>query len=556
MFKYLCRRQPQDVTEMIDALAGTGVDVLSVLVGINDDLSWRGSKFGELWGETWGADIRQLLPEGDDGVPMEGQMPSGEEMQPSDLLQMNLRAMVDDGHDVFQLYLDRARRAGMGVFASFRMNDSHCNMEHRMADGRRSALKIRRPDLLIGSPLAVGAGGYAEEFNFSWLWNYAKVEVRRRFLRLFDEVLTRYDVDGLELDFCRGAPFFKPHQGIKHISTMTAFMRQARAAVEDHNRRLSRALKLACRVASSFNASLEMGLDVETWIKEGIIDLVAISSSGGWRSQNDVPAAVAAAQKHGVAIYVGSGGTYPASPQNGYESCQPAVRRAIALNAYEAGANGVHLFNHDYANHRAAPVASNDASDMPERIYPPVYEGRMGAFESDRFTRRDLQTLRDLADPKALPTLDRCYHLCPKGYGGDYEPQIPRKLSLRGRGAGEGHLLSLQIEDDVEAGLAEGRIWKTELRLRLSDYEANFDRIICQVNGQSMDLASAKTLRNSEGDEWLVVDNPRLKKGLNTVLVVLDGAESPTGWKLQMPGVGKGWPTLHQCELLIRCELE
>ena len=53
-FKYLCRRNPDDVTEMIDQLAGTGVDVLTVVVGINDDL----------WGKTWGADIREVLPDG------------------------------------------------------------------------------------------------------------------------------------------------------------------------------------------------------------------------------------------------------------------------------------------------------------------------------------------------------------------------------------------------------------------------------------------------------------------------------------------------------------
>ncbi len=39
---------------MIDQLAGTGVDVLTVVVGINDDL----------WGKTWGADIREVLPDG------------------------------------------------------------------------------------------------------------------------------------------------------------------------------------------------------------------------------------------------------------------------------------------------------------------------------------------------------------------------------------------------------------------------------------------------------------------------------------------------------------
>ena len=550
VFKYLCRRDPGDLTEMMVPLADTSVDVVCVLVGINDDLSWRGSTHGELWGETMGGDIRDILPGGGASAP-----PASVDIRPSDLLQMNLRAMVDDGHDVFQLYVDRARQLGLGIYASFRMNDAHCNMEHRMADARRSARKMSRPDLLIGSP-PLGDTGYAEEFNFSWLWDYAQEEVRQRFLGLFDETLSRYEVDGLELDFCRGAPFFKAHQGFKHVETMTAFMRAAQQVAAGHAQRTGREVKLMCRVASSFDASLELGLDVETWVREGIVDIVAISSSGGWRAENDVGRAVAAAGASGTLVYVGSGGTYPASPQNGYEAGHPAVRRAIALNAYQAGAAGVHLFNHDYANHRANPVAEGDLSDMPVREYPPIYQNRMGSFASDRFTQKDLQTLRELGDPEALRHLDRCYQLSSRGYLGDYEPQVPRKLALIGRGAGTGHLLRLQVEDDVEGGLDKGRIRKTELRLRLSEYEANLARIVCKVNDQPVDLQRASKIRNSQGEEWLVVDDPPIRQGVNTVLVVLEGSESPDGWELHPPGVGEGWPTLHQCELLIRCELE
>ena len=554
-FKYLCRRNPDDVTEMIDQLAGTGVDVLTVLAGINDDLSWRGSPHGELWGETWGADIREVLPDGDDGEPVVGLMPAGDEIRPSDLLQMNLRAMVDDGHDVFGLYLERARSIGMGVYAAFRMNDAHSNMEHRLADGRRAALKSSRPDLLIDSPPpSTPAYGYSEQFSFTWQWDYGQEEVRARFLGLFDEVLTRYGVDGLELDFCRAAPFFKPHQGFRQIETMTRFMRQTRAIADEQAERLGQEVKVACRVPSSCDAMLEQGVDVERWISEGLVDIATISSTGGWRSQNDVPRAVAAAGSSGTLIYVGSGGTYRASPLGGYELGQPAVRRAIALNAYAAGAAGVHLFNHDYANHRAMPVAAGDESDMAERDYPPVYEGWMGPFATDRFTRRDLQTIRQLADPQALRSLDRCYQVSPRGAIGDYEPQLPRKLSLTGPGAGAGHLLHLAIEDDVEAGIVDGRIWKTELRLRLTEYEPNLPRIRCEVNGQRIDLANAAKLRNSEGDEWLVVDNPPLRQGNNAVLVVIEGAEAPDEWVLKMPGVNDGWPTLEQCELVVRSE--
>ena len=275
VFKYLKRRNPDDVTAMLVPLADTSVDVVSVLVGINDDLCWRGSPHGELWGETMGDSARHLLPGGTSSQTS----PVAMNMGPSDLLQINLAAMVDDGHDVFQLYVDRARQVGLGIYASFRMNDAHRNMEHRMADGRRSALMVNRTDLLIGSPAPRGTNGYAEDFNFSWQWDYAQPEVRSRFLGLFDETLGRYDVDGLELDYCRQPTFFKQHQGFKHVGTMTEFMRSAHQIVDRHATRRNKDIKLACRVPCSFDASMELGIDPETWIEEGLVDLAAISFS-------------------------------------------------------------------------------------------------------------------------------------------------------------------------------------------------------------------------------------------------------------------------------------
>ena len=533
VFKYLKRRNPDDVTAMMAPLADTAVDAVSVLVGINDDLSWRGSPHGELWGETMAA--------------------ASEGMAPSDLLQKNLAALVEDGHDVFQLYVDRARQSGLGIYASFRMNDAHRNMEHRIADGRRSALMLNRPDLLIGSPAPEGTSGYGKEFNFSWQWDYARPEVRDRFLGLFDETLGRYDVDGLELDFCRAPPFFKPHQGFRQTATMTEFMRRARGIVRSRAASKGREVKLCCRVPCSFDACMELGLDPETWLGNGLVDIAVVSSSGGWQLEMDVERAVAAAEKGGALVYVGSAGTYKASPQEGYESGQPSLRRAIALNGYRRGAAGVHLFNHDYANHRAQPVAEGDESDMPPVESPPLYRGLRSAFDSDRFTRKDLQTLRDLGDPQALERLDRCYHLNDGNSLGDFPPQLPRLLALTGRGAGPAHALRLPIEDDIDGGRADGRIAGTELRLRLTGHERCLPRIRCEVNGRRVDLLPARKVANSLGEEWLAVDDPPLRRGENRVLVVIEGYELPEGYVQKGPAPGAGWPTLHQCELLVRC---
>ena len=124
-FKYLRRRNPRDITQVMEPLADTGVDVICALAGVNDDLSWRGSPYGELWGDTIGDSIDDLLTKN-------GQLrsPLATHIEPSDLLQMNMRAMIDDGHDIYQQYVDSARELGLGIFASFRMNAANANLEY------------------------------------------------------------------------------------------------------------------------------------------------------------------------------------------------------------------------------------------------------------------------------------------------------------------------------------------------------------------------------------------------------------------------------------------
>ena len=108
--------------------------------------------------------------------------------------------------------------------------------------------------------------------------------------------------------------------------------------------------------------------------------------------------------------------------------------------------------------------------------------------------------------------------------------------------------------DDIDGGRTDGRIAKTELRLRLTQHEQCMERIRCQVNGQQVDLLSARKIHNALGEEWLVVDDVPLRQGENTVLVVLEGFVLPKGYQQQGPGLSGSWPTVHQCELLVVCQ--
>ena len=119
---------------------------------------------------------------------------------------------------------------------------------------------------------------------------------------------------------------------------------------------------------------------------------------------------------------------------------------------------------------------------------------------------------------------------------------LPRRLALRGRGAGDGHALHVTIVDDLDAGRADGRIRRTELRLRLTDYEESKERLHLAVNGRRLPFTPDRTVANAASDEWLVFDDPGLREGSNSVLLILDGAATP-----------KPWPVLHSVEAMVVC---
>ncbi|MBI86244.1 MAG: hypothetical protein CMJ81_23860 [Planctomycetaceae bacterium] len=525
VYNYLTRRDPQDLNLILNALEGTHVDAVSVLVGIDDDLSWRGSPHGELFGDATG----NWNPDGNQNQQVDSQLT----LRAIERLHRNMVAVIDDGHDLMQIYISRGHAIGLGMYGCFRMNDAHASDEKR-SWSLRSHMKKTRPDLLLGSPSPTEVAR-ADQWNFCWQWDYAHLEVRERFLGLFDETLTRYDFDGLELDFCRGPDFFKPGQRFKNIPAMTEFMRRACGIVRRHEVARGKPLKLVARVPCSIDHSLEAGLDIARWIEEGLADVIVMASPYYANLTVDVDRAVKHAKQSEVLVYTGfDSSTYTVSPQGGYERNPETVLRAVALNGYKRGATGVHVFNFDYENHRPGPVPAG------ESLTAVSADPRTG-----RFTEKNFQTLRDLADPLALRSLDRCYYVDTGKTQVDHPVQLPRKLALNGRGAASGHTLYLDIEDDLAAGLASGRIKNTELRLRLTDHEQSMDRVLCEVNDYSVNLHTARTIANSKGQQWLVLDNPPVREGRNRILLVLDGIRTPDPW-----------PSLRQCEVIVKCQPE
>jgi hypothetical protein len=187
-----------------------------------------------------------------------------------------LRDIFQADTDPLQLTIDACRRHDALVVASYRMNaEDWYQHTWRLSDFGRAHPDYRIPDKGCLDP--------------------AIPEVYEHRMKLFREVVDNYDIDGLEFDYRRWYHMISNPQ--KNHRILTQMVRDARKMLDEAARRKGRAkLLLGVRVAPSLDRppnvflhpgawhpeSLEYsckyyGLDVQTWVKEGLVDYICPS---------------------------------------------------------------------------------------------------------------------------------------------------------------------------------------------------------------------------------------------------------------------------------------
>ena len=111
-----------------------------------------------------------------------------------------LQALIDQGNDPPRVVVREAHKRKLDVFYSFRINDIHDSF---ILD-EQPTFKVKHPEWLLGKKKYGAVTSYPTALNF------AVKEVRDLKFRAIEEVFTKYDFDGLEVDFLRGAPYFLP----------------------------------------------------------------------------------------------------------------------------------------------------------------------------------------------------------------------------------------------------------------------------------------------------------------------------------------------------------
>ena len=349
------------------------------------------------------------------------------------------RQWKEQGIDIAAIFAEESRKRGIEAFYNYRINGS----DNDLGPFSKIPMKLKHPDWLIHTwPGPVG------------LWNYAIPEVRRYKLSILREIAERFDYDGISLDFARVCPVLPPGKAWANRNKMTDFLREFRSITQEVAHRRGRPLLVGARIPENLQGCHFDGLDIETWVREGLVDVLAL----GIRSF-DVDIAAFRRITAGTHVKL-----YPSvddhHASDGYATPPIDIYRGVAANWWRQGADGIQTFNF------------NHAPDFPFRE---VWETHLQAY-------------RELGSPRTLHRKNKRFVV--QRRGGGHGPTVipnpqdwttprwmyfntnmlaPLPAPLANDGKAD-TLLTVAVADDL--GTDREQVERLSLRLLLSDPSA------------------------------------------------------------------------------------
>ncbi len=343
----------EDLHEYVDNLAEAGIEVFSLM----------GFCGGEV---TWKSDLAETR-----GVHHPLNEPP----------RYRVDQLWQQGVEPLDVYAKRCHEKGLKFLVKFRMNDNH-------SGGR-----------LTGHH-SMFMGNFIRNHTDWWLkslpgqLDYTHQGVRDWMFELAREVTTKFDTDGLTYNFIRYPHVFEPEESREKMGILTDFMRQTRAMLDEEGKRKGRKLDLCAIVAPTVVECLDFGMDVPTWIEEGIVDNLCPCHFDNSLFNTAYEEFAEMSQGTDVTIFPA---LHPSiSPYRYYFGymTEPTYR-ASARNIYSSGADGVSAFNY-YSHWAAGMTIWGAGSNNGKENYP-----------------RALHFLSALSDPDNLESGDRHYVFWP-----------------------------------------------------------------------------------------------------------------------------------------------
>ena len=243
-------------------------------------------------------------------------------------------------YDPFATWIGLCRENGINPWLSFRMNDVHYANDPN-AHHDDFYYEAQENGWFIGSShserwSSVGASAAW----FPYALDYSVPEVRQHFLDYIDEMLGRYDVYGIELDWQRTIWCFSEDDA-SNCAYIDEFMNDLDAILKKYETRYGHEIKTMARINRDIDENVILGFDVIKWAQNDWIDVVVPSPYWGV-SDSDMPIAKWVDRLKGYDVEV-----YAALEDDTFEERNHNIATLAAMTAQylSQGAEKMYLFN-------------------------------------------------------------------------------------------------------------------------------------------------------------------------------------------------------------------
>ena len=238
IYRYEPPMQKEEYLSMVDEVVGTSVEAIMLCLGEGRTML-HDTKAGELLGhnvDKWNHAIFRRTYQ-------------------------NAKHLINEGNDPLRIISERAHEKGILLYPNLIMQRG--GVDH--ATVRCSDFRFNNTHLEIGAK-----GDLDPSFPGYDGLDFKHEEARNERFSIIEEVLTEYDVDGFELYLSQMPYFFHP----KEIDSGRTIMTDWVGKVYELLKKTGKQRELVVRVPLDLKESHAIGLDIEEWIKRGIVDAV------------------------------------------------------------------------------------------------------------------------------------------------------------------------------------------------------------------------------------------------------------------------------------------
>ncbi len=261
---------------------------------------------------------------------------NGDKVDYSDSFAKYAYELRENGIDMYREWITVLNEIGINPWLSIRMNDCHgSQLSH---DLRKSKDVEEMADMHLAH--------YRErECYFDKCLDYSRPEVRQRMLGYIEEMLSRYDVFGLELDMMRNMHYFCYGFEKQGEKIMSEFINSVHDLLCKYGEKYGHKIKLSLLMPPPPETAMEMGVNIFD-ITDNIDYIILI---GRWQTTNtNMPIELWKQLLKGTNIQLGGGQQLFCRPSLNYKPVISSVKAAFgqAMANLSRGCDFVYLYNY------------------------------------------------------------------------------------------------------------------------------------------------------------------------------------------------------------------